>query len=223
MDFYECTWQNSLFNLWLWFTRLAFLLLLLLHPINPRSGSLHKIQSRLMFSEERDSGGCSNFSRFFLWKTCFFILFNFFFGVGQHLYKSRALDTSHQGCTLVQNCMMKAAAFCLRIVLRHSRLHGGVAAAAQCSKPPSDWCTKQRLPCFLVQDVLCACWCCCMYNAALFFRTRTDLMELSCAGREWDGGRGKPCKIWGVMHMQWGVALGSPNARLYNMSELLLI
>lgn len=28
MDFYECTWQKSLFTLWLWCTRLAFLLLL---------------------------------------------------------------------------------------------------------------------------------------------------------------------------------------------------
>lgn len=53
---------------------------------------------------------------FLLVEGMFLFLFNFFFGVGQHLYKSRKaepFDTSHEGCTLVQNCMMKAAAFCL--------------------------------------------------------------------------------------------------------------
>lgn len=111
MDFYVCTWQKSQFNLWLWFTRLAFLLLLLFRPINRRSGSLRKIRGRLMFSEEREGGGCSNLSRFFLWKTCFLFYLISCFGVGQHLYKSGSFDTSHQCCTLVQNCLMKAAAF----------------------------------------------------------------------------------------------------------------
>lgn len=89
------------------FTRLAFLLPC---PVKRREvRACIRTRERLMFSEEWD-----NFSRFLLWKTCFYFIY--FLWVGQHLFKSREAEPLTLHIRAEHECknrMMKAAAFCV--------------------------------------------------------------------------------------------------------------
>lgn len=140
--------------------------------------------------------------------------FFFFFEWGQICIKAEKQSPWHFA-PVVENCMMKAAAFLFVakcnsecIVLCRSHLHGWrlrSAASLRLIGAQSDGAISDGCPAFragypvcmlMLLDVLCG---------PVFARTKQ--MELSCAGCETDGGA---TQIWDAMHMQWGVALGTP-------------